>query len=366
MIPLIDLKAQYKTIQGEIDAAIRNVLEGGTFIQGKEVDCFEKEFSSYCEIKACVGVGNGTDALHLTLRALGIGAGDEVITVANTFIATIEAIAPVGAKPVFVDICEDTMLMNPALVEKAITKATRAIIPVHLYGQPCDMDAIVNIAKKYQLKVIEDAAQAHGARWKQKRVGSFGDAACFSFYPGKNLGAFGDGGAVISQNESLIQKVRMLANHGRQEKYTHKTLGINSRLDELQASILRVKLKYLDSWNAKRRHLASCYLEALKESDIVLPKTSLQTESVWHLFVIRHSNRTTLQAKLKEQGIVTGIHYPIPLHRQPACSNQQIPYGSLPITERAANQVVSLPMYPELAESQIEFIIQTVLESEKI
>jgi len=356
MIQLVDLKAQYDTIRDEITEAIQSVIESSAFVGGNAVREFEKEFAAYCDVKACVGVGNGTDAIYLVLRALGVGAGDEVITVAHTFIATSEAISMTGARPVFIDIKEDTMLMDPDLLEAAITPHTKAIIPVHLYGQPCEMDSIIEIAERHGLKVIEDAAQAHGARWRGRRVGSIGDAACFSFYPGKNLGAFGDAGAVVSNDEDLIERVRMFANHGRLEKYTHKLEGVNSRLDGLQAAILRVKLRHLDEWNESRRRHADYYMERLAFPDVILPVVSKSAQPVWHLFVVRTAERERLQAQLKNDGVATGIHYPVPLHVQPAYEQMAIPPGALPITEGVAKQVVSLPMYPELTEEHIDSV----------
>ncbi|HXJ43221.1 MAG TPA: DegT/DnrJ/EryC1/StrS family aminotransferase, partial [Bryobacteraceae bacterium] len=357
---LVDLKAQYETICDEITEAIKSVIESSAFVGGDAVREFEKEFAAYCDVKACVGVGNGTDAIYLVLRALGIGTGDEVITVAHTFIATSEAISMTGARPVFVDIREDTMLMDPALIEKAITPRTKAIVAVHLYGQPCDMDAIMQIAERHGLKVIEDAAQAHGARWRGRRVGSIGDAACFSFYPGKNLGAFGDAGAVVSNDVELLEKVRMLANHGRLEKYTHKIEGVNSRLDGLQAAILRVKLRHLDNWNESRRRHADFYFEALTGGDLQMPVVHEHAEPVWHLFVVRVSDRAGLQASLKQEGIATGVHYPVPLHQQPAYEDFDIARESLPVTELVAGRVVSLPMYPELTSAQLETIVNAI------
>lgn len=360
MIQLVDLKAQYDTIQNEITEAIQSVIDSSAFVGGNAVREFEKEFAAYCEVKGCVGVGNGTDAIYLTLRAMGIGPGDEVITVAHTFIATSEAISMTGARPVFVDIREDTMLMDPALIEKAITPRTKAIVAVHLYGQPCDMDAIMQIAERHGLKVIEDAAQAHGARWRGRRVGSIGDAACFSFYPGKNLGAFGDAGAVVSNDVELLEKVRMLANHGRLEKYTHKMEGVNSRLDGLQAAILRVKLRHLDDWNESRRRHADFYFEALTGGDIQMPVVHEHAEPVWHLFVVRVPDRAGLQAALKQEGIATGVHYPVPLHQQPAYEDFGITRESLPVTELVAGRVVSLPMYPELTSTQLETVVNAI------
>lgn len=362
-IPLVDLQAQYRTIKNEVDDAIARIISTSAFVGGEDLQQFEKEFASYCEAKACVGVGNGTDALYLALRALDIGAGDEVITVAHTFIATAETISLVGARPVFVDIDEETMLMDPDKLEAAITPRTRAIIPVHLYGQPCDMDRIMDIARRHGLKVIEDAAQAHGARSRQRRVGSLGDVACFSFYPGKNLGAYGDGGAVVSNDERLIERIRMVANHGRIDKYLHQTEGVNSRLDGLNAAILRVKLRHLDKWNAARRRHAQRYMELLRASGVVLPFVSSDTEAVWHLFVVRVQDRDGVQKKLQKQGIAAGVHYPVPLHRQPAYEYLGLPEGSLPVTERVAAHVVSLPMYSELTEEQIALVAQVLCQT---
>ena len=358
-IPLVGLFDQYQTIKPEIDAAIQNIITSSAFVGGEEVRHFEHEFAAFCEAKACVGVGNGTDALYLTLRALGIGPGDEVITVAHTFIATSEAISATGAVPIFIDVKDDTMLMDPALIERAITSKTKAIVPVHLYGQSCNMDAIMEIARKHGLKVVEDAAQAHGGRWRGQRVGSIGDAATFSFYPGKNLGAFGDAGAVVSQDEGLIEHIRMLANHGRLEKYTHKMEGVNSRLDGLQAAILRVKLGYLDEWNSRRRQIADAYMEQLAPLGIGLPIVDENAEGVFHLFVIRVAERERLQSFLKEEKIATGVHYPVPLHLQPAYEQRRSEF-ELPATERAAREVLSLPMYPELGQEQIEAVCNTV------
>jgi len=352
-IPLVDLHAQYLTIKDEIDEAIARVISRSAFIGGDELRQFEKEFASYCEANACVGVGNGTDALYLALRALGIGAGDEVITVAHTFIATAETISLAGARPVFVDVKEDSMVMDPDLLEAAITSRTRAIIPVHLYGQPCEMDRIMAIARRHGLKVIEDAAQAHGARWQGKRAGSMGDVACFSFFPGKNLGAFGDAGAVVSQDEKLIERIRALANHGRVDKYIHENEGVNSRLDGMNAAILRVKLRKLDAWNAARRRHAQQYMEVLRGSAAVLPVVHPNAEPVWHLFVVKVAARDQVQARLNEQGIAAGVHYPLPLHWQPAYRHLKIAEGALPVTERVAESILSLPMYPELSQNQV-------------
>ena len=361
-IPLVGLIDQYQQIKSEVDPAIASVINSCQFVGGTEVLSFEQEFADYCEVGWCVGVGNGTDAVYLALRALGIGSGDEVITVSHTFIATAEGITQAGAKPVFIDIKEDTMLMDPALIEGAITPNTKAIIPVHLYGQTCEMDAILEIAQRHELKVIEDAAQAHGARWKGKRAGSMGDVASFSFYPGKNLGAYGDAGCIVSNDRELVERVKLIANHGSATKYTHEMEGVNSRLDALQAAILRIKLRHLDSWNTKRRSHAAFYMDAFRGSHVIPVKVHEDAEAVWHLFVIRTADRDTLQEKLRDAGIATGIHYPLPLHQQPAYQYLQIPFGSLPITEKIAREIVSLPMYPELTVANLQSVAQAVAE----
>lgn len=364
-IPLVDLKAQYRAYKGEIDAAIQGVIDRAAFIGGEEVAALEQEFAAYCGDDAstpvrCASCGNGTDALYLALRAMGVGPGDEVITVAHTFIATAEAISLTGARPVFVDVRDSTLLMDPDAMEAAITPRTAAVIAVHLYGQTCEMDRIVQIARKHCVKVVEDAAQAHGARWQGKRVGLLGDAACFSFFPGKNLGAYGDGGAVVSTDVDLIQRVRTLANHGRMEKYTHQMEGVNSRLDSLQAAILRVKLRHLDDWNAARRRIANYYLQALQSSPLRLPEILPEAEPVWHLFVPRSAERDALREHLKALGIATGVHYPLPLHLQPAYDYLGMKPGALPVTERAALEILSLPIYPEMTDGQCEQVVKAI------
>jgi dTDP-4-amino-4,6-dideoxygalactose transaminase len=359
-IPLVGLFDQYQQIKPEVEEAIERVLSSTQFVGGAELRAFEEEFAAFCEVESCVGVGNGTDAIYLALRALGIGKGDEVITVSHTFIATAEGITLTGASPVFIDIKEDTMLMDPALIEAAITPKTKAIIPVHLYGQTCEMDPILDIASRHGLKVVEDAAQAQGARWKGKRAGSMGDVASFSFYPGKNLGAYGDAGAVVSNDKKLLERLRTIANHGSVTKYTHECEGVNSRLDTLQAAILRIKLRRLDEWNAQRRKHAAYYLEALANSELIPVAVHPDAEPIWHLFVVRTKDRDKLQKQLGEDGIVTGIHYPTPLHLQPAYKYLEIPRGSLPITERVSEEIVSLPMYPELTVDQLEAVVNSL------
>jgi dTDP-4-amino-4,6-dideoxygalactose transaminase len=381
-VPFVDLRAQYVSIKAEVDAAIQRVIDSTAFVGGEAVRAFEEEFAAYCAAGQagyagqagtngrsngraearlhCVGCANGTDAIYLALRALGIGPGAEVITVAHTFTATAEAITLAGARPVFVDIRQDTMLMDPEAVEAAITPRTGAIIPVHLYGQPCEMDRIVQIARRHGLKVVEDAAQAHGARWQGARPGALADAATFSFYPGKNLGAYGDGGAVVSSDEALIQRIRSLADHGRLDKYTHATAGVNSRLDGIQAAILRVKLRHLDRWNAARRRHAARYSDILRGSGVRLPVVHPDAEAVWHLFVVRTPEREHLQARLSRDGIASGIHYPVPLHRQAAYAHLGVPEGALPVTERVAAEIVSLPMYAELSEEALARVAEIV------
>lgn len=374
-VPFVDLRAQYMSIKPDVDAAMQHVVESTAFVGGDQVRAFETEFAAYCAdgpgantnghagagcALSCVGCANGTDALYLALRALGVGPGDEVITVAHTFTATAEAIFLTGARPVFVDILEDTMLMDPALIEAAITPRTRAIIPVHLYGQPCEMDRIMRVARRHGLKVLEDAAQAHGARWLGRRAGCLGDAAAFSFYPGKNLGAYGDGGAVVSADDALIERIRVLADHGRLDKYTHSLPGVNSRLDGLQAAVLRVKLRHLDAWNAARARHADHYRAGLRDSGAGLPAVRAGAEPVWHLYVVRTPERERLQARLSSDGIASGVHYPLPLHLQPAYAHLGILAGALPVTERVAAKIVSLPMYAELPEEARSRVVDHV------
>jgi len=356
--PLVDLSLQYKTIETEIQQCISEVLTSTAFVGGKQVAQFETEFAEYCGAAGAVGVGNGTDAIYLTLRALDITAGDEVITVSHTFAATAEAITMCGATPVFVDILRDTMLIDPAAIEPAITNRTKAIVVVHLYGHPCDMDQVRKIADAHNLKVIEDAAQAHGAKWRGTTVGTLGHAACFSFFPGKNLGAYGDAGAVVSNDLELLQRVKMLSNHGRTQKFTHGILGVNSRLDALQAAILRVKLRHLDAWTQQRNRCAATYCDLLQESDITLPVVDDRAYCAWHLFVVRTDERDRLQEVLSRHGVATGIHYPIPLHAQPAFDYLE----SQPLveTERAAATILSLPLFAELDDDRIASICSVI------
>ena len=362
MIPLVDLKAQYNSIKTEIDNAIQGVLDSTSFIMGEELKRFEEEFTLFCNTKYAIGVANGSDALILALRACGINKGDEVITVPNTFIATTEAITHVGGKIIFVDINPKTYTIDVSKIEEKISNKTRAIIPVHLYGQPADMDPILKIAKKYDLKLIEDAAQAHGAEYKGEKVGSIGDIGCFSFYPGKNLGAYGDAGMVVTNNKEIAEKIKLLRNHGRiTKKYEHEIEGYSSRLDNLQAAILRVKLRHLNKWNNMRRENAKKYNELLSNIDgIITPYEADYAKHVYHLYVIRTENQDKLREELKSEGIATGIHYPIPLHLQPAYNYLGYKRGDFPVTEKASQEILSLPMYAELGDEQIEEIVELI------
>ncbi|RLB07773.1 MAG: erythromycin biosynthesis sensory transduction protein eryC1 [Deltaproteobacteria bacterium] len=362
-IPFVDLKAQYDDIKEELQEAIERVLMSGVFVGGEEVEEFEKEFASYCGVRFAIGVGSGTEALHLALLACGVGRGDEVITVPNTFIATTEAITLTGARPIFVDIDPASYTIDTAQVESAITERTKAIIPVHLYGQPADMEPILALAERYHLKVIEDAAQAHGAEYKGRKVGSMGDVACFSFYPSKNLGAYGDGGAVVTDDNYIAQKVRMLRNHGSKKKYTHEIEGLNSRLDAIQAAVLRVKLRYLDQWNQQRKERAYLYDRLLEGTQgVIRPKVREDSTHVFHLYVIRTKRRDLLREYLAQRGISTGIHYPVPLHLQPAYSYLGIGEGAYPMTEQVAREILSLPMYPELKKKEVEAVVGEIKE----
>lgn len=362
-IPLVDLKAQYASIKSEIDAAIQRVVDNTSFILGKEVADFEQEFARYVNAKGAVGVASGTAALYLALRVCDIGHGDEVITTAHTFIASSEAISQTGAKPVFVDINPQTYNLDPERVREAITPRTKAILPVHLYGQPAQLEPLLEIAERYKLWLIEDAAQAHGAEYQEQKCGSIGVLACFSFYPGKNLGAYGDAGAVTGNDESLLEKVRKLRDHGRITKYEHDEIGFGERIDALQAAILKAKLPYLESWTEARRSHARLYDELLSGCDVITPYHSPEVRHVYHLYVIRTRRRDQVLSHLKEKGIGAGIHYPTPLHRQPAYLKEGYGDISLPVTEEVASEVLSLPMYPELTPEQITYVAAAVREA---
>lgn len=360
-IKQLDLNRQIAQIRDEINAAIESVIDHTAFIGGTHVQSFEKTFAEYCETSHCIGVGNGTDALTLIFQALDIGPGDEVVTTPMSFIATSEALLVLGIKPVFADIEPTTYNLDPAMAKAQISSSTKALLPVHLYGQPASLTDLGKIARAHDIKLIEDAAQAHGSRFDAKRIGSIGDAAAFSFYPGKNLGAFGDGGAVTTNNTELANKIRMLADHGRTTKYEHQLVGVNSRLDGLQAAVLSIKLKYLDDWNARRMHWAARYLEALAEvRDIQLPQLGADRTHVYHQFVLQVPERDAFIAALAQAGVATGIHYPIPLHLQPAFAHLGYQRGEFPVTEQLANRCVSLPMYAELTESEVDTVIATV------
>lgn len=361
-VPFVDLQAQYQSIAPEIDEAIRGVVERGDFILGGAVDLFEAEFAAYSDCRWAVGVDSGTSALELAIRALDIGPGDEVITAANTFIATALAISHSGATPVFVDADAATHNIDARLIADAITERTRAIIPVHLYGRPADMDPIMQIARTHGLAVIEDASQAHGATYKGRKVGSIGDVAAFSLYPAKNLGAFGDAGIVTTNTEAIADRIRLLRNYGSVTKYRHDIDGFNRRLDTLQAAVLRVKLRHLESWTALRRAHAASYTEALMSADlrIDLPHVTGENDHVFHLYVIESDTRDALRADLEVHGISTVVHYPIPIHRQPAYEDLALPKGSFPITEQACDRVLSLPMFPELTNEVIDRVVDVV------
>jgi dTDP-4-amino-4,6-dideoxygalactose transaminase len=352
VIPFLDLRAPHVELRAELQEALTRVLDSGWFIQGGEVAAFERQFADYCEADYCVGVGSGLDALHFILRAYGVGAGDEVIVPSNTYIATWLAVTYAGAQPVPVEPDERTFNLDSARIEAAITPRTKAILAVHLYGQPADMDPINAIARKHGLRVIEDAAQAHGARYKGRRVGALGDAAAFSFYPAKNLGALGDGGAVTTSDPEIQEKVRLLGNYGSPIKYRHEIKGYNSRLDELQAAFLSAKLKRLDAWTEHRRAIAAAYLAELSGCGLGLPFVPEWADPVWHVFVVRSARRDALQAGLEQRGVGTLIHYPIPPHLQPAYADLGLGEGALPITERIHSQVLSLPIGSSMPISQ--------------
>lgn len=361
-IQFVDLKKQYAPLKGEILNGVEHILDGMQLFLGENVRGLEQEFSRFCGASDGIGVGDGTAALQIILRAMDIGPSDEVITVSHTFIATAEAILLVGARPVFVDIDSATCLMNPALVEARINERTRAILPVHLYGQTVDMDPILALARKYNLKVIEDACQAHGAEYKGKRAGSIGDAAAFSFYFSKNLGAYGEGGFVATNDGELAKKVRMIRDHGSETKYKHDIVGFNSRLDEIQAMVLRTKLPHLADWNNSRREHAARFNELLKGTPVTTPVECPDNRHIYHLYVIRAPHRDELQAFLKERGIYTGIHYPIPIHLQKAVENLGYEKGDLPETEKAVSQILSLPMFAELMDEEIVQITDAIRE----
>jgi len=361
MVPFVDLKIQYHTIKAEIDSAVLGVLESCQFALGKEVSALEEEFARYCGASNGVGVNSGTSALHLALLAADIGPGDEVITVPFTFVATTAAVVYTGAKPVFVDIDPRSYTMDPAQIEKVITAKTKAILPVHLYGQMADMDPILEIARKHGLLVIEDAAQAHGAEYKGRRAGSMGDMGCFSFYPGKNLGAYGEGGMVVTNHSEYIRKIRMLRDWGSEKKYFHVLKGYNYRMEGIQGAVLRVKLRHLESWTEARRRWAVMYNQLMEPAGIPTPQAMPGRRHVFHVYAIRTPNRSALQEHLHSRQIFTNIHYPIPVHLQEAYSDLGYKKGDFPQAEQAADEVLSLPMFPELTEAQVRETAEAVL-----
>ncbi len=362
-VPFLDLASQYASIKAEIDPAIQEVIDSSAFAGGKFVEWFENEFSAFCGSRYCAGVGNGTDALWLALLALGIGRGDEVITTPLTFYATIEAIVYAGARPVFVDIDEDTYTMDPALIEAAITGKTKAIMPVHLFGQTAEMDLILDIAKSKGLYVIEDACQAHGATYKGKKAGSLGEIGCFSFYPGKNLGAFGEAGAVVTDNGDVADKIRMLRDHGQPKKYRHDLMGWNARMDGIQGAVLSVKLKHLDDWNEARRENAVRYDKLLSAATgIKTPRIGPNSKPIYHIYAVRVERRDEIIAALSERDIHCGIHYPIPVHRQEASRIHGIEADGLPISETCAGGLLSLPMHEHLTLEMTEYVAENLID----
>jgi len=358
-VPFVDLTKQYFSLKDEIDRAVRNVIEDSTFIGGRYLRSFERNFANYIGAKHCIGVGNGTDALYISLKILGLKKGDEVITAANSFIATSEAITMTGANVVFVDCYEKTYNIDVQRIKNAVNKKVKAIVPVHIYGQPADMDEILEVAKKHNIFIIEDAAQAHGAEYKGRKVGTLGECGCFSFFPSKNLGAYGDGGAIVTDNDELATKIKMYANHGRIEKYNHEIEGTNSRLDSLQAAILDVKLKYLEKWIGRRKAVAKMYDEAL--GDIVItPEVLPDGSHVYHLYVIRVKNRNKLSEKLLERGISVGIHYPTPLPLLKAYEYKGHKPGDYPVAYKLKDEILSLPIHGDMADEQVYYVIENL------
>ncbi|MEJ5310863.1 MAG: DegT/DnrJ/EryC1/StrS family aminotransferase [Anaerolineae bacterium] len=361
-VPFLDLGATYRELKDELDAAYQRVMASGWYILGEEVEAFEQEFAAYCGVEHCIGVASGLDALELIVRAYGIGPGDEVIVPSNTYIATWLAVSHAGATPVPVEPVERTYNINPNNIEQAITTRTKAIMPVHLYGQTADMDPINAIARRYGLKVIEDAAQAHGARYKGQCAGSLADAAGWSFYPSKNLGAYGDAGAITTNDAALADRVRLLRNYGSRIKYRNEVPGFNSRIDPLQAAFLRVRLKHLDAWNARRSEQAERYLSGLRDTDLLLPVVPDEMSPIWHVFVVWTRERDLLQTRLREKGIGTLVHYPLPPHLQPAYQHFGFAEGTFPISERIHREVLNLPIGPHLTLEKVSQVIDVINE----
>ncbi|HEY2987960.1 MAG TPA: DegT/DnrJ/EryC1/StrS family aminotransferase [Candidatus Binatia bacterium] len=359
-VPYFDLKAQYDGLRDEIAGALERVCRNASFILGEEVEKFEVEFAAFCRSKHCVALNSGTSALHLALLALGVKAGDEVITTPNTFMATAEAISYVGAKPVFVDIDPASANIDPRRIEPAVTTRTRAILPVHLYGRPAELNSILAVAERHKLPVVEDACQAHGASYSGKRVGTFGRASAFSFYPGKNLGAYGEGGALVTDDDRIAEFARSLRTHGETSRYAHDHIGYNYRMDGFQGAVLRIKLKHLDRWTARRREIAALYRKELAGARLAMPQDDARAESVYHLFVVYVENRDQVRAALEAQGVQTAIHYPKPVHLQKAYAWLGHEPGSFPNTELACHRVLSLPLFPEMTDEQAQYAARTL------
>jgi dTDP-4-amino-4,6-dideoxygalactose transaminase len=359
-VPYLDLKAQIKPLRAEIDAAIAKTIDNCSFCLGPDVAQFEKDFAKYCGAEHCVAFNSGTSAEHVGLMLLGVGAGDEVITTPYTFVATSWAISYIGAKPVYVDVDDATMNLDPKLIEKAITPRTKAVLPVHLYGLPFDVDGIRDVCKKHNLPLMEDACQAHGAKFKGKTVGGLGEVSCFSFYPGKNLGAFGEGGALVTNNAEFAKRARSLREHGSTVRYYHDEVGFNYRMEGIQGAVLGIKLKHLPAWTAERQRVAKRYSELLKDTPLQLPVQPANTESVWHLYVVRHPRRDELKAHLEANGVGCALHYPLPLHLQKCYASLGHKQGDFPNSEKSASQCLSLPIYPELTDAQILRVVEVV------
>jgi dTDP-4-amino-4,6-dideoxygalactose transaminase len=359
-VPYLDLKAQYRSIKAEIDAAVSGVLESCQFVLGHEVANFEQEFAAYCGASECIGLNSGTSALHLALLAAGVGPGDEVITVPFTFVASVAAVLYAGARPVLVDIDPRSFTMDPAAIESAITPRTKVILPVHLYGQTANMDPILEIARRHNLIVIEDAAQAHGAKYKGRPTGSIGDIGCFSFYPAKNLGAYGEGGAVTTNNPNYAKQIRRLRDWGQEGKYRHVLRGFNYRMEGFQGAILRVKLRHLEKWTERRRAIAQTYNQLLSDMNVETPAEMPWARHVYHVYSVRSKERDALQAALLAEGIQTAVHYALPAHLQPAYADLGYSKGDLPESEKAAEEVLALPVYPELTDAQVRLVAQAI------
>ena len=359
-VPYLDLPQQIRSIRSELDAAIAGALDNCTFCLGPDVAQFEKDFARFCGAEHCVGFNNGTSALHVTMKLLNIGPGDEVITTPFTFIATSWAICYVGARPVFVDIDDATFNLDPKLVERAITSRTRAILPVHLYGHPADLDPLLEISRKHNIPIIEDAAQAHGAKYRARRVGTFGRMSCFSFYPGKNLGACGESGALVTNDAALANRARALRDHGSTQRYYHDEIGFNYRMEGIQGAVLTVKLRHLEAWTRERRRVAQRYNELLSDCSLQLPQEAYYAESAWHLYVVRHRRRDELKRRLEANQIGCALHYPVPLHLQKAFAHLGYKPGDFPVTEKAAGECLSLPIYPELTEAQLQRVTNAI------